>query len=303
MIFVFATPGFAQGAPRPSQITGYASKIHCLSPGAPGQERIGSSPWKSPIAGTTTSVNTINPTVSGPGSVLGRRTQHGEAAVFQGKTPLSAKAIERGARLQSWRPGAQLCRASGARAKSGLHGKRLAPPILSGKSNGDRATDKSPGLQEYASIRQSQALNFPSIVGPFNYIDLRASLTQSILDLTARNNYRSANEVHRANQFLRARCARSGRPSRWAGRISRSLPRRKRVKSARAQFETAKRPLSAECAKKRSVGFGGLRFDVDRSESRKRLLSNNGSLHSRTILAKQKNQFGSNDRIAPKRRI
>src|SRR2546429_423914 len=42
----------------------------------------------------------------------------------------------------------------------------------------------------------------PAISGPFNYFDLRATLTQTIADLTALNNYRSAQETVRANQQL-----------------------------------------------------------------------------------------------------
>ncbi len=42
---------------------------------------------------------------------------------------------------------------------------------------------------------------FPTIVGPFNYFDLRAHLTQNLLDLTALNNYRASNETVKANQF------------------------------------------------------------------------------------------------------
>ena len=41
----------------------------------------------------------------------------------------------------------------------------------------------------------------PPTIGPFNNIDLRGSLSQSIVDLTAWNNYRSSREVFRASQF------------------------------------------------------------------------------------------------------
>ena len=37
-------------------------------------------------------------------------------------------------------------------------------------------------------------------MGPFNYFDLRATLTQTVADLTALNNYRSAQELVKANE-------------------------------------------------------------------------------------------------------
>jgi outer membrane protein TolC len=41
----------------------------------------------------------------------------------------------------------------------------------------------------------------PPTIGPFNNIDLRGSLSQSIVDLSAWNNYRSSRDVFRASQF------------------------------------------------------------------------------------------------------
>ncbi|MGB9514489.1 MAG: TolC family protein, partial [Candidatus Acidiferrum sp.] len=41
----------------------------------------------------------------------------------------------------------------------------------------------------------------PSVIGPFNYIDVRAHLSQTVLDLTALNNYRAMNDVTRANRY------------------------------------------------------------------------------------------------------
>jgi outer membrane protein TolC len=41
----------------------------------------------------------------------------------------------------------------------------------------------------------------PTVVGPFNFFDVRATLSQTVFDLTARNNYRSAKNISRANEF------------------------------------------------------------------------------------------------------
>src|SRR4029434_3891599 len=40
----------------------------------------------------------------------------------------------------------------------------------------------------------------PTVVGPFNYYDLRATLTQKVMDVTAWKNYGSAKWIVRANE-------------------------------------------------------------------------------------------------------
>jgi hypothetical protein len=42
----------------------------------------------------------------------------------------------------------------------------------------------------------------PSVVGPFNYFDLRARLSQTVADVTAWNNYRASVETGRASQAV-----------------------------------------------------------------------------------------------------
>ena len=42
---------------------------------------------------------------------------------------------------------------------------------------------------------------FPTVVPPFNQIDLRARLSQTLLDLTALNNYRASAETVRATEL------------------------------------------------------------------------------------------------------
>src|SRR5262249_1986735 len=43
--------------------------------------------------------------------------------------------------------------------------------------------------------------SFPAIVGPFGFLDLRARVTQSLLDVTALNNYRATGDLLRANEL------------------------------------------------------------------------------------------------------
>ena len=61
--------------------------------------------------------------------------------------------------------------------------------------------------------------NFPTIVGPYNNIDLRGSVSQSVLDLTAWNNFRASSESVHAAQ-LSARDARRRRRPRGLRRLS-----------------------------------------------------------------------------------
>src|ERR1035437_2809673 len=44
--------------------------------------------------------------------------------------------------------------------------------------------------------------SIPNVIGPFNYIDFRAHLSQIVFDFTAINNYRAANDVAKANRYF-----------------------------------------------------------------------------------------------------
>src|SRR5205823_11021996 len=44
-------------------------------------------------------------------------------------------------------------------------------------------------------------VSLPEIVGPFNVVDLRARLSQTVVGRTAMNNYRSTQETVRAGEF------------------------------------------------------------------------------------------------------
>lgn len=103
----------------------------------------------------------------------------------------------------------------------------------------------------------------PTVVGPFNYFDLRARLSQKVLDLTAWKNYKAASEGLQANQF-------SSQDSRdlvvlaVAGAYLQAITARARVQSARAQFETAN-ALYQQASQQHAVGVTA-QVDVDRSQ-------------------------------------
>jgi outer membrane protein TolC len=83
-----------------------------------------------------------------------------------------------------------------------------------------------------------KGFTFPSIVGPYNYYDLRATLTQSVADMTAINNYRASREVVKADE-------QSVQDSRdlivlaTGGAYLQAIAAKARVESARAQLQTA----------------------------------------------------------------
>jgi outer membrane protein TolC len=76
------------------------------------------------------------------------------------------------------------------------------------------------------------------VIGPFNYFDLRATLTQTVADMTALNNYRSSKEIVRANVFA-AEDARDLVVFAVGGAYLQTIAAAARVESVRAQLETA----------------------------------------------------------------
>src|SRR5262249_16778753 len=98
--------------------------------------------------------------------------------------------------------------------------------------------------------------------GPFNLFDLRATLSQTVVDFTARNNYRAAAENLRASEF-------SGQDARdlvvfaVGGAYLQVIAAAARVKSANAQLETAN-ALYKQISQQRAVGLVA-KIDVNRS--------------------------------------
>jgi outer membrane protein TolC len=104
--------------------------------------------------------------------------------------------------------------------------------------------------------------NFPTIVGPFNYFDLRATLTQTVADMTALNNYRTSQQVQKANEFLE-RDARDLVVLAVGGAYLQVIAAQGRVDSAKAQLETA-RALYQQTLERRQAGLLA-QIDVNRA--------------------------------------
>jgi outer membrane protein TolC len=105
-------------------------------------------------------------------------------------------------------------------------------------------------------------------VGPFNYFDLRAHLTQAVADFTALNNYRSAKETLRANQFF-GQDAKDLVVLAVGGAYLQVIAARARVVSARAQLEAANAVFQQTSQQK----VAGLVAQIDVNKTRVQVLT------------------------------
>ncbi len=275
-ILFTATCAFAQLAPPSGQGQGPTRANQLPLSGRSGQS--GSvTATESPVPGTTTSVNTINPTVQVQGPYSGSAA---------GKMPFSGKlslhdAIERGLQYNLGAVGI-------AQAVQQAHGEtRVARSALLPNLNGNLSeTVEQLNLQVVGLRFKSPIPGFsiPSVVGPFNYFDLRASLSQTVVDLTAWNNYRSATENLRANQ-LSGKDARDLVVLAVGGAYLQVITAAARVQSAHAQLETAN-ALLQQTSQQRAVGVVA---QIDVNRSRVQMLTQQQRLISlENDLAKQK---------------
>ena len=208
------------------------------------------------VPGTTSSVNTLNTTVQVQGPYQGS-ARSGQP--FSGTLPLR-EAVARGLEYNLGTVGVN----AAMRQADGQ--TRVARSVLLPNLNG--------GLRETVQQSNLRALGLrisspfpgaaiPSIVGPFNYFDLRATLTQKLADMNALSNYRSAKEVARANMF-NAQDARDLVVLAVGGAYLQVIASQARVASARVQLATANALYQQTFDRKQS----GLvaQIDVNRSQ-------------------------------------
>jgi outer membrane protein TolC len=213
---------------------------------------------QSPVPGTTTSVNTINPSVQVQGAYTGS-TPSTPTLSFSGKLSLQ-EAIERGIGYNLGPVGLnELLRLSRGQGK--VSRSALLPNITANLTEAVQQINlRAAGVRVSVPIA---GFAFPSVVGPFNYFDFRARLSQSILDFTALNNYRSAEQTVRANEFV-LEDARDQTVLAVGGAYLQVIAAKARIESARAQLETAN-ALYKQTAEQRDVGLVA-QIDVNRSQ-------------------------------------
>ena len=285
---LFETTAFAQFGPPGGSSTGSQANQVPLS-GRTGES--GSvTATQAPVAGTTNSVNTINPSIQTSGPYAG-------SALSTSKMPFSGKlslrdAVARGLEYNLGSVGLSA-------AIRQAHGQTLVArsslmPNLSGSlSENVQQTDlKAEGLRFSSPI---PGFGIPSIVGPFNYFDLRARLTQTVADFTALNNYRSAKETLHADEFF-AQDSKDLVVLAVGGAYLQVIAARARVASAKAQLETAN-ALFQQTAQQRSVG---LLAQIDVNKSEVKMLTQKQRLASlENDLAKQKINLARLTGLAP----
>ena len=195
---------------------------------------------QTPVPGATASVNTINPAIqaTGPygGSVPGSAKKP-----FAGKLSLR-EAIARGLDYNLGTVGLTIAmqQAHGAAIVSR---SSLLPNLNGTLSETVQQTDLKAAGFKFSS--PFPGFNIPSIVGPFNYFDLRAHLTQTVADLSALNNYRSAKETLHADEFF-AKDAKDLVVLAVGGAYLQAIAAQARVVSAQAQFDAAGALLRAD---------------------------------------------------------
>ena len=206
-------------------------------------------PQQSAVPGTTQSVNTLNATVS----VQGPYAQ----SVLSGN-PLAGKLSLREAigRGLSYNLGGIGLGNNSMQA----HGQmRVARSSLLPNLNG---SFKEVNQQTDLAAQGLRTPFIPQIVGPFNYFDLRATLNQTVADLAAWNNYRSAAENMMAAQMAQ-RDARDLVVLAVGGAYLQVIAAQARVTSALAQVDTAK-AVYEQTKQRREVGLNA-QIDVNRN--------------------------------------
>ena len=150
---------------------------------------------EAPAPSTTATVNTLNPNVQVQGVYAG--STPGVANMpFNGKLGLR-EAIQRGLAYNLGQTGAtQALRQAEGQKQSGAQ-----QSAAEYQRHGQRKRSNHRSAARLVSDSIFRGSRFHTVIGPFNYIDFRAHLSQSVFDFTAINNYRAASDVAKANRY------------------------------------------------------------------------------------------------------
>ncbi len=213
---------------------------------------------QAPIPGATTSVNTINPSIQVSGPYSGS-TSSTAAKSFSGKLSLK-EAVDRGMEFNLGTRGLTAAMQQ-AHGQTLVSHSALTPNIYATAS--DTVQQNNLAAQGFHITAPIPGFSFPTVVGPFNYMDLRLRLTQTVLDYSAINNYRSTMETLHANEFF-AKDAKDLVVLAVGGAYLQTLAAKARVIAARSQYETAD-VLFKQNGEQRSAGLIA-QIDVNRSQ-------------------------------------
>jgi outer membrane protein TolC len=257
LIFIFATlsfspRAFAQFRPTGRQVSeGQGSQANQLPLSGRSGQAGSVTATQNPTPGTTTSVNTINPTIQTQGPFSGS-VRGAARAPFSGRLSLR-EAVERGIDFNLGAVGLENA-VEESRAERKIVRSALLPNI-SGYLN-ETIQQINLGATGFSFDQQLgqlfPGLSIPTVVGPFNYFDLRATLTQKVLDITAWKNYGSAKWIVRANEAT-AEDAEDLVVLAVGGAYLQVIAAKARVDAARSQLETAN-ALYQQAVEQRSAG-------------------------------------------------
>jgi outer membrane protein TolC len=192
---------------------------------------------QTPIPGATTSVNTINTTVQVSGPFAGSAPTILKEQ-FSGNLSFR-EAIQRGLEYNLGTIGLATA-VRQARGQAVVSRSSLLPN-LNGTVSEHYLTQSLQVLGIQGALSSSfggRGLFLPAVVGPINYYDLRVTLTQNLVDLTALNNYRSSEYVVQANEAL-MQDARDTVVLAVGASYLQVIAAKARVASERAQLETS----------------------------------------------------------------
>jgi outer membrane protein TolC len=243
-----------------------------------------------PVPGTTSSVNTLNPSVqiSGP---YGGSTRSITAMPFSGKLSLQ-EALQRGLAYNLGAVGlAQTVRQTSAQVT-------VARSALLPNINGNLSETVVQNDLAAMGLRISVPLpgfRFPTVVGPFNYFALQATLSQTVANLTSIDNYRSARATARASQYS-LQDARDLITLAVGGAYLQVLAAQARVDAAQSQLDTAN-AVFHQSTEQHTEGVLG-RLNVDQSQVRT-LTQQQQMITLRNDLAKQKINLARLTGLAP----
>jgi len=234
LLTLLATAGGVSAQPSTPQPSSGASSSATALP-ASGRNNQGGSVGSAeqPVPGTTTSINTLNPTVQISGPYTG--SMRSTAAIpFTGKLSLD-EALQRGVAYNLGAVGvAQSVRQTSAQVR--IARSALLPNLNSSLSETVEQTDLAAlGFRISAPV---PGFRIPSIVGPFNYFNLQVSLSQTVANLTTLNNYRSAQATARAGQYS-LQDARDLVTLAVGGAYLQTLAAQARMDAAQSQLDTA----------------------------------------------------------------
>lgn len=273
---LFVAPVFAQFGP-PSGASQSTQVTQLPLSGRTSQTSGSVKTSEAPAPSTTATVNTLSPTVQVQGAYAG--STPGVAKMpFNGKLGLR-DAIQRGLAFNLGETGAtQALRQAQGQSKVAL--SSLLPNLNGTINENVQTTD----LRAEGFRFSFPGFSIPAVIGPFNYIDFRAHLSQTVFDFTSINNYRAASDVAKANRYS-AQDARELIVLAVGGAYLQTIAAQARMASEEAQLQSA----NAVFDQSKQQLEQGLTAKVDADRNEVQALTHQQRLLSlRNDLAKQK---------------